>query len=482
MSAPTFSYLFNTGSDIFRVTDGTTYPANNILPAANAKIGIEIEVLGGTIVKSMPDDADILATPDIDPSVSLTYDTAIPKDNNGNYIKGNYKITQRILSNDTSARTIVSVDVGSDEIEATGHGLITEQPVVYATTGTEITGLTNGSTYYVIYIDADTIQLATTAANAASGTQIDLTGAGTGTQTLTLAIPAENIENEFEYTFEDAIQCISATYDCLKPEFKVVDESDYTVDTVDPASTAANQFTIKFPVSTEPDFQTNQSSFSINRFYTQTQTVIHTTNLTYTFDDYTVVTSKTKTTPINVVCDKSLCNAFKCVDDLYDRWNAARISNSTDFPRLNTQWTQVGTIMEQVRSAYDCNDTSKIDEYIATLNDIAGCSGCCGGCSDSSNCGCDDCSGGGEPILVVGAGGVPNLTDKKLIVTSTGVTEYTWSSLIGLDYSKGDFNIFIDGVEADSATGFTITFDKSTGKVGFGTTVPNGAKFKFDIK
>jgi len=78
------------------------------------------------------------------------------------------------------------VSVAADEITETNHGLDTGLPVRLTTTGTLPTGLATGTTYYVIRVDADTISLATTYANAIAGTAIDITGAaGGGTHSLT---------------------------------------------------------------------------------------------------------------------------------------------------------------------------------------------------------------------------------------------------------------------------------------------------------
>jgi microcystin-dependent protein len=61
----------------------------------------------------------------------------------------------------------------------------TGQAVVFNTTGTVITGLTNATTYYLIRISATSFQLATSVANANAGTAIALSGDGTGTRTFT---------------------------------------------------------------------------------------------------------------------------------------------------------------------------------------------------------------------------------------------------------------------------------------------------------
>lgn len=72
------------------------------------------------------------------------------------------------------------VDLTNNNIKVPGHGRLTGDPVVYESTGA-ITGLTTATTYYVIRVDADTIALASSAANATAGTKIDITAVGTGT-------------------------------------------------------------------------------------------------------------------------------------------------------------------------------------------------------------------------------------------------------------------------------------------------------------
>lgn len=87
--------------------------------------------------------------------------------------------------------TISAVDTGTDQLTVpTNESLQTGQAVVYASSGSAIGGLTSSSTYYVIRVSATLVKLATSRANAVAGTAIDLTSAGSGTQTLTLALTA----------------------------------------------------------------------------------------------------------------------------------------------------------------------------------------------------------------------------------------------------------------------------------------------------
>lgn len=66
----------------------------------------------------------------------------------------------------------------------TAHGLPDGTPVVFTTSGSLPTGLTPGTTYYVVNADTDTFEVAATP----GGTPIDTSGAGSGTHTAT-AVP-----------------------------------------------------------------------------------------------------------------------------------------------------------------------------------------------------------------------------------------------------------------------------------------------------
>lgn len=71
-----------------------------------------------------------------------------------------------------------AVVVATDRITITAHGYTTGDKVQATTDGTLPAGLTTSTDYFVIAIDANTIQLASSLANALAGTQIDLTNQG----------------------------------------------------------------------------------------------------------------------------------------------------------------------------------------------------------------------------------------------------------------------------------------------------------------
>ena len=98
---------------------------------------------------------------------------------------------------DGSSASIVSV--GNDTITMSDHRFITGQRVTYNDGGgTAITGLSDG-VYFIIKLDKNRIQLATNSSNATSGTQINLTGLGSGTSH-TLNVAFDGVNTKFKIT------------------------------------------------------------------------------------------------------------------------------------------------------------------------------------------------------------------------------------------------------------------------------------------
>ena len=79
---------------------------------------------------------------------------------------------------DASSTDVVSA--GDDTI-VVANGFETGDALIYTSGGTEIGGLTSGTTYYAIRVDGNLIKLATSASNATAGTAIDLTAVGSET-------------------------------------------------------------------------------------------------------------------------------------------------------------------------------------------------------------------------------------------------------------------------------------------------------------
>ena len=88
----------------------------------------------------------------------------------------------------TQSLLITSLDYANNIITAPTHGFIQGELVQYDSRGqTVIAGLATATPYYVIFIDADNIKLATTPENATAGTAVDITDspAGVGRHILT---------------------------------------------------------------------------------------------------------------------------------------------------------------------------------------------------------------------------------------------------------------------------------------------------------
>lgn len=74
------------------------------------------------------------------------------------------------------------ISTADSTIKIQQHGFITGDAVVYSNGGgTDVPGLTNGQTYYVIAVGRDTLKLAASADDATNGAAVALFGTGTGT-------------------------------------------------------------------------------------------------------------------------------------------------------------------------------------------------------------------------------------------------------------------------------------------------------------
>lgn len=88
------------------------------------------------------------------------------------------------------SKTFTDANVSSalNSVHSATHGFTTAQLIQYKATGaTVVVGLTNDAFYYIIRLDANNLQFATTSANASAGTAINISApAGGDTHTITL--------------------------------------------------------------------------------------------------------------------------------------------------------------------------------------------------------------------------------------------------------------------------------------------------------
>ena len=110
-------------------------------------------------------------------------------------------ISSYTLTFDGSSSAVVSA--GNDTITDNNHRFVQGQRVTYTHGGGgNIGGLTSGTVYYIINDGENTIKLATSSSNAASGTAINISAVGTGTgHTLNVAFDGTN--TKFKATYND---------------------------------------------------------------------------------------------------------------------------------------------------------------------------------------------------------------------------------------------------------------------------------------
>lgn len=94
----------------------------------------------------------------------------------------NQVMTPNAAYNSNVTLTVSSVDTGAETITFTAnHNLITGASIFFTSTGAVPPPLVASTLYFAIVVDADTIKVASSVANALLGTAINLTGAGSGT-------------------------------------------------------------------------------------------------------------------------------------------------------------------------------------------------------------------------------------------------------------------------------------------------------------
>lgn len=128
-------------------------------------------------------------------------DVAQSDDLNGGSSAGDaiYTLTGNATAADLAkSHTFVAADVSvaANTITEAAHGLLTGGIVVLSTTGTLPAPLAITTNYYVIVVDANTYKLASTSANCAANTAIDITDTGSGGATHTTSWTESTITDD----------------------------------------------------------------------------------------------------------------------------------------------------------------------------------------------------------------------------------------------------------------------------------------------
>lgn len=130
--------------------------------------------------------------------------------------------------------------ISSNEITIASHGFATGLKVAATTTSALPTGL-SATDYWVIKVDANTIKLATSAANAIAGTAVNITGDGAGTHTLTPAAISGG-SYKLQISFDGVTY-----YDLASGGANITATADFQHQLVDPAY---NYLRVLFAVTT----------------------------------------------------------------------------------------------------------------------------------------------------------------------------------------------------------------------------------------
>ena len=104
-----------------------------------------------------------------------------------------------LLSAHTASQVIVddnvdTVDFANNELDLTGHSYLSgDGPLRLTTTDTLPTGLALATDYWAIYVGANSIQLATSRANALAGVAVAFSDVGAGTHTISDTADTERL-------------------------------------------------------------------------------------------------------------------------------------------------------------------------------------------------------------------------------------------------------------------------------------------------
>jgi hypothetical protein len=156
---PSLGVIMTQGTDFFAQT-------SNAVTALNISTSINSHAtLGSLIISSRPALASIL------------YASATANGNNNYPISVSTPTSLTVSGFGLSGGIDAEISSSTDRISHTNHFLTTGLAVLFSTAAgsTAPGGLTHKTTYYAIYIDTNTYQLASSTTNAAAGTAIDIT-------------------------------------------------------------------------------------------------------------------------------------------------------------------------------------------------------------------------------------------------------------------------------------------------------------------
>ena len=144
-----------------------------------------------------------------------------------------------------SAGTDTKVDLTTNYVTIATHGFTNGSKIRLTTTSALPTGLSTGTDYWIIKIDANTIAFASSYALFAAGTPVDITGYGVGTQTATPKTLSYLIKAQYSNDGTNYFDAVSALNSTLTSGAQTAAVSIYFADSL----TAVKYMRIAFVVT-----------------------------------------------------------------------------------------------------------------------------------------------------------------------------------------------------------------------------------------
>lgn len=160
---------------------------------SGATSGTDVELLVATAINALTGFTAVITTGDSTTHLNCTAINAGVVTPPTVYSKAGASGTGSITKAVTTPGTASTVNLTTDRVTITTHGQQTGSKGQMTTSSALPTGLSTSTDYFIIKIDANTVQFASSLANAVAGTAIDLTNAGVGTQTFTPTASTGNI-------------------------------------------------------------------------------------------------------------------------------------------------------------------------------------------------------------------------------------------------------------------------------------------------
>lgn len=152
---------------------------------SSATSGTDVELLVATAINALTGFTAVITTADSTTHLNCTAVNAGVVTAPTVYSKAGASGTGSITKAVTTPGTASTVNLTTDRVTITAHGQVTGAKGQLTTSSALPTGLLTSTDYFIIVIDTNTVQFASSLVLAVAGTAIDLTNAGVGTQTFT---------------------------------------------------------------------------------------------------------------------------------------------------------------------------------------------------------------------------------------------------------------------------------------------------------